>query len=208
MNYIYSVLKCFFGFLSVCSLNLCVPVSCNSVHRSYWLSIHPHPFFLPSLPYALPCSPVYLTFIFFNSLFLVFNSCLLGLISPTPPPLLFPPVFHMSAACLFSLHLSPFSITPSPLLIPLADPQREPREWVGLKRERSAVLYPARSSLARLKRSEEEEKKNNHIHTTHGRGELFPLSPFLFPSPLYSSLPSLLSCLISHFYSPSAGARI
>lgn len=79
----------------------------------------------------------------------------------------------MSAACLFPLRLSPFSITPSPLLIPLADPQRETREWVGLKREGSAVLYPTRSSLARLKHGEEEEK---NTRTQHTREESLSLS--------------------------------
>lgn len=51
------------------------------------------------------------------------------------------------------------SITPSPLLIPLADPQRELWKWVGLERERRALLYPARSSLTRLIHSK--ERKNN-----------------------------------------------
>lgn len=158
----------------------------------------------------LHCCLVCLTFFFFffKIHFFQFLTPVSSVISPNPPttypiPLLFftclPPVSFLSI-------FLRFSITLSPLLIPLADPQREPREWVGLKRERRAVLYPARSSLARLKRSEEREKRRRK--TTHGRGELFPLSPFLFPPPLYSSLSSLLSCLISHFYSSSAEARI
>lgn len=90
----------------------------------------------------------------------------------------------MSAACLFSLHLFlHFSITLSPLLIPLADPQREPREWVGLKRERRAVLYPARSSLARLKRSERGNKKKAQ-HTGEESFSLTLLFSFLHLSTL------------------------
>lgn len=133
-------------------------------------------------------------------LFPVFNTCVLGHIYLKPPSLPLPFFTCLPPVSFLNIFLR-FSITLSPLLIPLADPQREPREWVGLKRERRAALYPARSSLARLKCSEEKK-------TTHGRRELFPLSPFLFPPPLYSPLSSLLSCLISHFYSPSAGARI
>lgn len=85
----------------------------------------------------------------FKNLFSQFLTCLY-----TPPS-------HFS--CLLPVSfLSIFihsSITPSPLLIPLADPQRELWKWVGLKRERRALLYPARSSLTLLIRSE--ERKNN-----------------------------------------------
>lgn len=103
---------------------------------------------------TLRCCLVYLPFL--NSLLFQFLTLMSSVISNLPSPsLLFftclPPVSFLS----IFLH---FSITLSPLLIPLADPQREPREWVGLKRERRAVLYPARSSLTRLKRSKE---KNN-----------------------------------------------
>lgn len=92
---------------------------------------------------------VFLSFSPSENLFSQFLTCLY-----TPPS-------HFS--CLLPVSfLSIFihsSITPSPLLIPLADPQRELWKWVGLKRERRALLYPARSSLTRLIRSE--ERKNN-----------------------------------------------
>lgn len=153
--------------------------------------------------HSLHSCPVH---VFLNLLSQLLNSCLLRRMSLYPPLL---PVFTCLPLVSFLSIFLRFSITLSPLLIPLADPQREPREWVGLKRERSAVLYPARSSLARLKHSEEKRKKKHNTHTQHRKTEsFFPLSHFLFPPSLYSSLTSLLSCLISHFYSPSAGAQI
>lgn len=131
---------------------------------------------LPRSP-ILHCYLIYLTF--FQMDFFQFLTRVLGRISPnTPSPsLLFftclPPVSFLSV-------FLRFSITLSPLLIPLADPQREPREWVGLKRERRAVLYPARSSLARLKRSAEKKKQ----HTGEESFSLSLLFSFLHLSTL------------------------
>lgn len=147
-----------------------------SVIRSFCcLSIHPLSFY-PSFPYPSlrSCLSHFFKIHFFP--FLTFVSSVLSL--KAPPPLLFftclPPVSFLS----ISLR---FSITLSPLLIPLADPQREPREWVGLKRERRAVLYPARSSLARLKHSEEKKKKQ---HTGEESFSLSLLFSFLHLSTL------------------------
>lgn len=127
----------------------------------------------PSLQFnhSLHSCPVHL---FLNSLSQLLNSCLLRHVSLYPPLL---PVFTCLPLVFFLSVFLRFSITLSPLLIPLADPQREPREWVGLKRERSTVLYPARSSLARLKCSEERKK-----HTTQGKAELFPSLSFSLSS--------------------------
>lgn len=122
--------------------------------------------------HSLHSCPVH---VFLNLLSQLLNSCLLRRMSLYPPLL---PVFTCLPLVSFLSIFLRFSITLSPLLIPLADPQREPREWVGLKRERSAVLYPARSSLARLKHSEEKRKKKKHnTHTQHRKTESsFPLS--------------------------------
>lgn len=134
--------------------------------------------------HSLHSCPVH---VFLNLLSQLLNSCLLRRMSLYPPLL---PVFTCLPLVSFLSIFLRFSITLSPLLIPLADPQREPREWVGLKRERSAVLYPARSSLARLKRSEEKrKKKTQHTHTTQGNGELFPSLSFSLSS---------ISLLFSH----------
>lgn len=135
--------------------------------------------------HSLHSCPVH---VFLNLLSQLLNSCLLRRMSLYPPLL---PVFTCLPLVSFLSIFLRFSITLSPLLIPLADPQREPREWVGLKRERSAVLYPARSSLARLKHSEEKrkKKKTQHTHTTQENGELFPSLIFSFLH---------LSTLLSH----------
>lgn len=102
----------------------------------------------------------------------------------------FPPL----PACLFLLSFFPISVSFSPPLIPLADPQRESSEWVGLERRRSGAFYTARSSLARM----EEIKTRERIVFS------LSLSFSFFPPPLSAStrLPSLLSCLISPFCSP------
>lgn len=140
---------------------------------------------ITTLYHSLHSCPVH---VFLNLLSQLLNSCLLRRMSLYPPLL---PVFTcLPLASFLSIFLR-FSITLSPLLIPLADPQREPREWVGLKRERSAVLYPARSSLARLKHSEEKRKKKNTTHT-HNTGKRRAFSLSLIFSFLH------LSTLLSH----------
>lgn len=111
-------------------------------HSSSFHPLHPHPSLLSCVSY------------FFNLLSSQFVTavCSVVYLQPLLPS---PPVFHVCRLSLFLSVFLRFSIAIFPSLIPLADPQRERREWVGLKRERNAVLYPARSSLARLKCSEE-----------------------------------------------------
>lgn len=82
---------------------------------------------------------------------------------------------------------------------------------MGLKRDRSVVFYSGRSLLSSLKHGEE-EKNNNTLERRVSPSLSISLSPsslsslFLSISP--PPLPSLLSCLIAHFSSPSAGAPI
>lgn len=82
-------------------------------------------------------------------------------------------------------------------------------EWDLKEREALCSTQQGRPSLDWNTARKRGKKKKHNTHTQHRKTEsFFPLSHFLFPPSLYSSLTSLLSCLISHFYSPSAGAQI
>lgn len=166
-----------------------VSFSCLAFHP---LSLHPP----LSYPWLLSCLTCF-KFTFFQFLTLVSRVVPLH-------PLSLHPVFHVCRLSLFSPSFSVFLSLPllcwSLWLILKGNCESE---WDLKEREELCSTQQGRPSL-----DWNAARKKTKQNITHGRGELFPLSPFLFPPPLYSSLSSLLSCLISYFYSPSAGARI
>lgn len=153
-------------------------------------------FLYPAIPsfirYCCPVDHTFLKSTFYR--FLTLASLVVSL-QPIPSACL-PPVSFLSIS--FSIFLS-LSLLCWSLWLILKGKQES--EWDLKESEELCSTQQGRPSL-------DWNAASAAKNTTHGRRELFPHSPFLFPPPLYSSLSSLLSCLISHFHSPSAGARI
>lgn len=151
------------------------------------------------LPTLRRCPP-FASFRPFFTIWLCKISCFLRFQLVSPP---LHPIFHV---CCLSLSSPSLSILPSPPLLSwsrwLILKGNSESEWDLKEKEERCSTQQGHPSLDWYAARRGKKK------TTHGIGEPFLPSAFLFPPPLFSSLLSLLSCLISHFSFPSVGAWI